>query len=108
MLTNFEIFIMLLIIACATLLTRALPFFIFPENKETPKFVTYLGKALPLTISGLLVVYSLKDVDIFSKQHAIPEIVAILLLSLVHLWKKNTLISIGVGTVVYMILLNIL
>lgn len=107
-LSTLETLIMFSIIALTTLLTRALPFFIFPENKKTPKFVDYLGKVLPLTIAGLLVVYSLKDASFQSSNHAIPESIAIIGIILVHLWKKNTLISIGLGTGIYMLLIRLM
>lgn len=106
-LSNKETLIIMVVVTIATVLTRALSFIIFPEHKKTPKYVLYLGKVLPLTIVGMLVVYCLKDVSILSGTHGIPELIAIVVIVLLHLWKENTLLSIGVGTVLYMLIIQI-
>lgn len=90
----------------ATMSTRFLPFLIFSGRKETPAFVQYLGRALPSAIFGLLVVYCLRNVDV-SAHFALPEILAIASTVLLHLWKRQMLISIAGGTVVYMLLVQI-
>lgn len=90
----------------ATVITRFLPFLIFPESKPVPKFVQYLGKYLPSAVIGLLIIYCLKDVSFFSGNHAIPEIVSIIVVGLLHVWKKNMLLSIGIGTLFYMVLVQ--
>ncbi len=90
----------------ATVITRFLPFAVFSENKETPKFIKYLGKYLPPAVFGMLIVYCLKDVSIFSSSHGLPELIAIVLTAAVHLWKRQTLVSIAVGTVSYMLLIQ--
>lgn len=96
------------IILCglATLLTRFLPFIVFKEDKQTPAFITYLGKYLPPAVFGMLVIYCLKDVDVTGGYHGIREAIAIFSTILVHLWKRNMLISIAVGTICYMLLLH--
>ena len=88
-----------------TMVTRFLPFLIFPEGKEPPEFIQYLGKVLPYAVIGLLVIYCLKDVP-GSGTYGIPEFLAILFIVLLHRWKKNILISIGGGTVFYMLLVQ--
>lgn len=95
------------IAAIATILTRFLPFWIFPENKKTPAYIDYLGKVLPSAVFGLLVVYCLKDVSILSGTHGIPEAIAILLTIGLHCYKKNMLLSIAGGTICYMILVQL-
>lgn len=92
--------------ALATMLTRFLPFFIFRANKPTPKYIEYLGKALPAAIFGMLVVYCLKHVKVLSGSHGFPELIAIAAVVALHLWKRNMLLSIGGGTVCYMILVQ--
>lgn len=92
-------------VVIGTMLTRFLPFIIFPENKTPPELVTYLGKVLPYAVIGLLVVYSLKDA-VLSERHALPELIALLVVVGIHKWKKNTLLSIGTGTVLYMLLVQ--
>lgn len=88
-----------------TMVTRFLPFLIFPEGKEPPEFIQYLGKVLPYAVIGLLVIYCLKDVS-GSGTYGIPEFLAIVFIVLLHRWKKNILLSIGGGTVFYMLLVQ--
>lgn len=90
----------------ATLITRFLPFLIFSGNKETPKFVQYLGKALPSAIFALLIVYCLKDVSVLGGSHGIPEAISIALVVALHLWKRQILLSIAGGTFCYMMLVQ--
>jgi len=94
--------------ALATMLTRFLPFFVFRSGKATPKYIRYLGKALPAAIFGMLVVYCLKNVTVVSGSHGLPELFAIILVIVLHLWKRNMLLSIGGGTVCYMALVQML
>lgn len=89
-----------------TMITRFLPFLIFKENKPIPEYVKYLGKSLPAAVFGMLVVYCLKDVEIITGSHGLPELIAILVTGLLHLWKRNMLVSLVGGTVCYMLLLN--
>ncbi len=93
-------------IILATLIMRFLPFVIFPDNKPTPKFIKYLGKVLPGAVFSLLIVYSLKNTDILSGSHGIPELIAIAVTAVCHLWKKQMLISICAGTLSYMLLVQ--
>ncbi len=98
--------ILIVIMAAATLITRFLPFILFPAGKKTPKYVTYLGTTLPYATIGLLVVYCLKSVDVFAYPHALPEMIAIAAIVVLHAWKGNSLLSIGAGTVIYMVLVQ--
>ena len=90
-----------------TMTTRFLPFVVFSSKRPTPKYVQYLGKVLPGAIFGLLVVYCLKDVSIINYSHGIPEVIAIVVTVLLHLWKRQMLLSIAGGTVVYMLLVQL-
>lgn len=105
-LSNTEIFITIAMMALGTAVTRFLPFLCFPANKETPKFVRYLGKVLPYSVMGLLLIYCLKDVSVIAAPFALPEAVSIAAITALHLWKRNTLLSIGFGTAIYMILVQ--
>ena len=87
------------------MLTRFLPFLILPEDKTPPAAVTYLGTVLPYAVIGLLVVYCLKDA-VFTSWHGLPELIAIVFIVALHKWKKNTLLSIAGGTILYMILVQ--
>lgn len=104
--TSVQAFMTLLAVMAGTLVTRFLPFLIFPEHKEPPKFILYLGKVLPAAVIGLLVVYCMKGVELLSSPHGLPEAAAVGVIALLHCWKRNTLLSIGAGTVVYMILVQ--
>ena len=90
----------------ATQLTRFLPFLVFPSGKPTPKFVQYLGYALPAAVFGMLLVYCLRNTSILSGSHGLPELFAILIVGGLHLWKKQMLLSIGVGTICYMLMVQ--
>lgn len=89
-----------------TMLTRFLPFMIFSENKKTPAFIQYIGRFLPSAVLGMLVIYCLKDVSILQGTHGIPELIAIAVTVMLHLWRKQMLISIAGGTVCYMLLIH--
>ena len=95
------------IVVFGTMLTRFLPFLIFGRKKEAPKYIQYLGKVLPAAVFGLLVVYCLKDINLFTGSHGIPEAIAILVVVLLHVWKRQMLLSIAGGTVCYMVLLQV-
>ena len=94
------------ICVAGTMLTRFLPFMIFSEERPTPEYIQYLGKALPAAIFGMLVVYCLKDVKFLSESHGIPEMISIAVTVLFHLWKRQMLLSTAAGTVCYMILIQ--
>ena len=87
-----------------TLVTRFLPFLLFPAGRPTPRYVQYLGKALPPAALGLLVVYCLKDVDFTGGSHGLLELSSMALVTVLHVWRRNTLLSIAAGTVCYMLL----
>lgn len=89
-----------------TMLTRFLPFLVFPAGKPTPKYIQYLGKVLPGAVFGLLVIYCLKNVSIFTGSHGLPELIAIVLVVVLHLWKRQMLLSIAGGTICYMLLVQ--
>lgn len=94
------------IIAAVTVLIRFLPFVAF-AGRKTPPVVEYLGKCLPCAVMGMLVVYCLKDVSFRSFGGFVPEILASLAVGGTFLWKKNTLVSIVSGTLVYMLLVQL-
>lgn len=93
------------VVVLGTMTTRFLPFIIFPEGKKPPAVITYLGTVLPYAVIGLLVVFCLKDVP-GSGYYGLPELLAILFIVVLHKWKKSTLLSIGGGTVLYMVLVQ--
>jgi len=105
-LTSFEIVITIAIVVAGTLLTRFSAFLIFPPGKKVPDFVQYLGKALPAAVMGMLVVYTFKDTIVLSYPYGVPELIALLVTVGMHVWKRNMFMSIGAGTVVYMILVQ--
>ena len=97
--------------AVAAVITAALrfaPFLIFGKGKQTPPLVTYLGKVLPYAIMGMLVVYCMKDVQVTASPYGIPELLGCLIVAVLHIWKRNTLLSIAAGTVSYMLMVQLL
>ena len=104
--TDIHALLMVVIMAGITFVLRYLPFAVFPADKKTPAVITYLSNALPCAIMGMLVVYCLKDATLFSGNHGIPEAICVILVVILHKWKHNSLLSIFVGTVVYMLLVQ--
>ena len=94
------------VIALVTMGLRFLPFVIF-RGRETPAFIAYLGRVLPYAIMGMLVVYCLRNTSVTAPPHGIPELAATALVVGLHIWKKNTLLSIIAGTVCYMLLVQL-
>ena len=101
-----EQLITIAMVILGTALTRFLPFLIFPAGKPTPKYIQYLGKVLPAAVFGLLVVYCLRNVNLFSGSRGMPEILSILFVFLLHIWKRQMLLSIAGGTILYMVLVQ--
>ena len=100
--TTWQGVVTVLMAVLGTIITRFLPFVLFPESKKPPHIIDYLGNVLPYAMTGLLVVYSLKNVNPFAGSHGIPEAIVVL-----HVWKRNMLLSIAGGTVVYMAVLQL-
>ena len=90
-----------------TMATRFIPFLIFGENRKTPAIIEYLGTVLPCAIMGMLVVYCLKDISFLASPFGIPEIISCIVVAALHIWKRNSLLSIGGGTVCYMLLVQL-
>lgn len=95
-------------VVLGTVITRFLAFLLFPANKPTPEFIQYLGNVLPPAVLGMLVVYCLKDVSVLTGNHAIPEFIAIAVVVGLHFWKRQMLLSIAGGTIVYMLLVQLI
>ena len=98
--------IILLVMGAATFATRIVPVIIFGRSAKVPDFILYLGKVIPYTAMGLLIVYCLRDVSILSGSHGIPELIAMAVVVASYLWKRNTIVSVILGTAVYMLLLQ--
>ena len=97
-------------VAVSTVVTaglRFLPFLVFRGKKKTPAFIAYLGTVLPCAIIGMLVVFCLRNVDFSGVSGFLPELIACVLTAALHLWRRNTLLSIGAGTVCYMLLVQL-
>lgn len=100
-------FLIIVVVALTTFVTRAVPFVLFPKGKEIPKTVEYLGKVLTPAVIGMLVIYCLKDTVIVTSPYGIPEVAAVLTVAVLHIWKRNNFLSIGAGTVLYMFLVQV-
>ena len=90
----------------AVLATRILPVLVFGRSEKIPEFILYLGKVIPYTAMGLLIVYCLRDVSILGGTHGVPELNAMAVVVASYLWKRNTIVSVVLGTAVYMVLLQ--
>ncbi len=99
-------FVIIVAVALTTFATRATPFIIFPEGKEIPSMVQYLGKVLTPAVIGMLVVYCLKGTQILHSPYGAPELISVITVVVLHVWKRNNLLSIGTGTVLYMVLIQ--
>lgn len=98
-------FLLIAVVSLVTMGIRFFPFLVF--RKKTPKLVLYMGKVLPFAIMGMLVVYTLKNVTPLEGNHGIPELIGVLLVVFLHKWKHNTLLSIVGGTIIYMLLVQV-
>ena len=98
--------LVILIMGLVTLATRLLPVLIFGRGEKVPDYILYLGKVVPFTAMGLLIVYCLKDVSVVETPHGLPELIALAIVSGSYLWKRNTILSVVIGTVVYMMLVQ--
>lgn len=103
---NLHSVLIVAVTAAVTIALRFLPFLIFGEKRKTPPLVAYLGQVLPYAIMGMLVVYCLKGMDLTAAPFGIPEIIGCAVVAGLHVWKRNTLLSIGLGTVCYMLLVQ--
>lgn len=106
MLTSSQVLVIVGMVTLGTQITRFLPFVAFPAERGMRPLVVYLGQVLPYAMIGFLVVYCLKGVDVRVAPHGLPEAVAIGVIAVLQVWKKNSLLSIGAGTVLYMLLVQ--
>lgn len=106
--SNAQFIGMVIVMAIAVQLTRGIPFAVFGQKSELPKIIEYLGKVLPAAMMGLLVVYCFKDYNYSDYTQILPAIAGAVTVVGIHLWKRNTVLSIAVGTAVYMVLLRII
>ena len=104
---NSRIWLSVAVIALITAALRFLPFIIFKNDKKTPAIITKLGRILPFAVMGMLVVYCLKDVSFSSPSGFVPALISCIVVAVLHIWKRNTLISIVSGTVCYMLLVQL-
>lgn len=103
--TTMQQILTIAVLAAGTALTRFLPFLVF-RGKQTPKYIQYLSTVLPSAVFGMLVVYCLKDVQFADGHHGVPELIGVVCTVLLHLWKRQMMVSIFGGTAVYMLLVQ--
>lgn len=99
--------LIILVVALTTFGTRVVPFLIFPKGREIPPVIQYLGRVLTPAVIGLLVVYCLRETQVWQAPYGIPEAAAVMVTAALHVWKRNNLLSIGTGTVLYMFLIQV-
>ena len=98
--------IVILVMGLAVLATRIVPVLIFGRGEKVPEFILYLGRVVPYTAMGLLIVYCLRDVPVFEAPHGLPELLALAVVSVTYIWKRNTIFSVVIGTALYMFLVQ--
>lgn len=106
MLNNSYAIMCIITVAICTLLTRAFPFILFGGKRKVPGYILYLGKILPPAVMCILVIYCLRDIDFQTVQGFLPQIISVVLVAALHVWKRNNLLSIGAGTAIYMLLIQ--
>lgn len=106
--TSMQAFVTVLIAAVVTMATRAIPFLLFPAGKKAPAFVTWLSGQLPRAVMAMLMIYCLKDMTFSSTVGWIPALAGVVVTALLHLWKRQMMISIAGGTALYMVLIRLL
>ena len=104
--TSLQAFWCIAVVAICTFLTRVAPFLLFGGKRQPPAPVKYLGQVLPPAILATLVIYCLKNMQLLSYPYGLPELIAAAAVIFLHLWKRNNLLSIGVGTLLYMLLIQ--
>lgn len=105
--TIFQQIVTITMVILGTLITRFVPFLLFPSEEKTPTYILYLGKVLTPAIFGLLVIFSLKDTQLTVVSDVVPKLVSVLLVILLHKWKKNMLLSIAGGTLFYIAIIHL-
>lgn len=103
-----HVLLQIAVMALVTAVLRFLPFLVFKDQDKRPGVITYLGQVLPYGVMGMLVVYCLKNVSLMAAPHGIPELLAVAAVVLLHLWRRNTLLSIFGGTAFYMVLVQLI
>ncbi|MGN0347464.1 MAG: branched-chain amino acid transporter permease [Lachnospiraceae bacterium] len=103
---NFRILLVIVVMALVTMLLRFLPFLIFDHGEKLPAWISYLGKVLPPAIMSMLLVYCIRNINLLQGNHGLPELLCVGVAMLLHAWKRNTLLSIGVSTILYMVLVQ--
>ena len=104
--TDTHALLIIVIMGLVTLGTRILPVIIFGRGEKVPEYILYLGRVVPYTAMGLLIVYCLKDVPVLEAPHALPEIIALAIVTASYLWKRNTIFSVLIGTIAYMLMVQ--
>ncbi|MBQ6500748.1 MAG: AzlD domain-containing protein [Mogibacterium sp.] len=98
--------IVIVVMGLGVLATRIVPVLIFGRGEKVPEFILYLGRVVPYTAMGLLIVYCLRDVPVFEAPHGLPELIALSAVAATYIWKRNTILSVVIGTALYMFLVQ--
>ncbi len=98
--------IVIAVMGLAVLATRIVPVLIFGRGERVPEFILYLGRVVPYTAMGLLIVYCLRDMPVLDAPHGLPEIISLAVVTVTYIWKRNTILSVVIGTALYMFLVQ--
>ena len=103
---NLNVAMVIAVMATVTILLRFLPFILFDHGEQLPKWISYLGRVLPPAIMSMLLVYCVRNINLLKGNHGFPELICIAVAMLMHYWKRNTLASIEVSTLLYMVIIQ--
>ena len=103
---NGHAIIVIAVMGLAVLVTRIVPVLVFGRGEKVPEFILYLGRVVPYTAMGLLIVYCLRDMPVLEAPHGLPEIIALAVVTGTYLWRRNTIFSVVIGTALYMFLVQ--
>ena len=108
MMTTTQALLTVFICAAVTVLTRAAAFLLFPAGRQAPAFITWMSGQLPRAVMAMLLVYCLKDVRFAAVPQWLPTLAACAVTALLHLWKRQMMLSIAGGTALYMLLIRLI
>ena len=105
MLSTSKMLITIVVAGVFTFATRLIPFAAF-GNRRVPEIIKYLGKIMPPAIIVVLIIYCIKDSYSLNINTILPQLLGVGITAGIHLWKRNTLLSISVGTISYMLMIH--
>lgn len=105
--TTSQFWITFAIFGLGTMFTRFVTFMVFPPESQPPKAIVYLGSVLPTAAISLIIVYSLKDISLIQYPYGLPELIGVATVVILQKWRRNSILSIILGTIIYMLMVQV-